>query len=202
MLSEEHLIQNYEKYKSFLLKTGDHRKQNLTSLVDYFGNRLILCPASSKKQHNAAYPGGFIDHSLRVLKNAMRLVKVAPDIYGDIPEESIIFASLCHNLGKIGNLDYERYLVQDNEYYRKKGNVYELNVDICTIRDASLFILQHFGVQMSYPEWESVNHDYESRTRDNEMYHLNQTFLTQLIIQSDCISSSQEKLLENTQSST
>lgn len=196
MLSEEQLIQNYEKYKNLLLQTGEHRSAQIEALIDHFGNRFVLCPASSKKQLHAAYPGGLIDHSLRVLKNATRMIKVAPDVYGDLSDESVVFATLFHDLGKLGSLDEDRYLVQDNDYYRKKGNVYELNTNIPVTREMSLFILQHFGVQMTYPEWEAILLNDGQGVEANRSYSMNETALALLVHQADRLSCSQEKLLE------
>jgi hypothetical protein len=201
MLSEEQLIQNYEKYKSLLLQTGDHRSAQIEALIDHFGNRFVLCPASSKKQLHAAYPGGLIDHSLRVLKNATRMIKVAQDVYSDIPEESVVFATLFHDLGKLGSLDEERYLVQDNDYYRKKGNVYELNYELPATREMSLFLLQHFGVQMTYPEWEAILLNDGPGVEANRSYSMNETALALLVHQADRLSCQQEKLLESASNS-
>ena len=201
MLSEEQLIQNYEKYKSLLLQTGDHRSAQIEALIDHFGNRFVLCPASSKKQLHAAYPGGLIDHSLRVLKNATRMIKVAPDVYGDLSDESVVFATLFHDLGKLGSLDEDRYLVQDNDYYRKKGNVYELNTSIPATREMSLYILQHFGVQMTYPEWEAILLNDGQGVEANRSYSMNETALALLVHQADRLSCQQEKLLESASNS-
>lgn len=198
MLSEEQLIQNYEKYKSLLLQTGDHRSAQIEALIDHFGNRFVLCPASSKKQLHAAYPGGLIDHSLRVLKNATRMIKVAPDVYGDLSDESVVFATLFHDLGKLGDLQNERYLVQDNDYYRKKGNVYEVNQDLSpAVTHASLFLLQHFSVHMTYDEWEAILLADGTITPDGHEYSMRERNLTLLVHQADRLSCSQEKLFES-----
>jgi hypothetical protein len=202
MLSEEQLIQNYEKYKSLLLQTGDHRSAQIEALIDHFGNRFVLCPASSKKQLHAAYPGGLIDHSLRVLKNATRMIKVAPDVYGDLSDESVVFATLFHDLGKLGDLENERYFVQDNDYYRKKGNVYELNQELSmTVPHASLFLLQHFGVHMSYDEFEAILLNDGTVTPDGQEYSMREKSLTLLVHQADRLSCQQEKLLESASNS-
>jgi hypothetical protein len=197
MLSEEQLIQNYEKYKNLLIQTGEHRSTQIENLIEFFGNRLVLCPASSKKQLHAAYPGGLIDHSLRVLKNATRMIKVANDVYGNISQESVVFAALFHDLGKLGSLEKERYLTQDNDYYYKKGNIYEINSNLPAIREMSLFLLQHFGIQMSYEEWEAILLNDGQAVEANRSYSMNETPLALLIHQADRLSCQQEKLLES-----
>lgn len=199
MLSEEQLVQNYERYTDLLLQAGDHRSSQIGAMIDHFGNRLVLCPASSKRQYHACYPGGLIDHSLRVLRNATRLAKVAPDLYHDIPEESVVFATLLHDLGKLGSLDSERYLDQTNDYFMKRGNLYEYNADLVpSVTHASLFILQHFGVRMSYDEFEAILLNDGSVTDDGRLYCMKESNLTLLVQQADRLSCQQEKICEKT----
>ena len=158
--------------------------------------RLTLCPASSKQQLHSAFPGGLIDHSLRVLKNALRMIKVAPDVFSDIPEESVIFASLAHDLGKLGDLDNERYLMQDNDYYRKRGNVYELNTSLAPVYETSLFILQNFGIKMSYQEWQTIS-SIDNQSHVDSKYDLKEIPLVLLVNQADRLSCYQEKIQQN-----
>jgi hypothetical protein len=196
MLSEEQLIQNYEKYKKLLCASTYNTANEIENLFDHFGDRLVLCPASSKQQLHSAFPGGLIDHSLRVLKNSLRLIKVAPDVFSDIPEESVIFTSLVHDLGKLGDLDNERYLMQENDYYRKRGNVYELNTSLAPIHETSLFILQHFGVKLSHQEWQAIL-SIDNQTLNDSKYDLKETSLALLINQADRLSCYQEKIQQN-----
>ena len=151
-LSEEQIIQNWEKFSSLLLQTGDDRKEAIQTMLDHFGDRLLSATASSRTEYHNCFVGGLVEHSLRVLKNCTRLMKVAPDVYKDIPEESVVFAALLHDLGKVGDLEHDRYIPQTNNYYRDKGNLYEMNHDMeySTVSHASLFILQLFGIKTTW----------------------------------------------------
>ena len=84
-------------------KLGD-RSEAALSLVDHLGERLALCPASSRKEYHLAEPGGLVDHSLRVLSNALKLCKT----FGwNVPKESLIVACLLHDIGKCPDNDEE-----------------------------------------------------------------------------------------------
>jgi hypothetical protein len=200
MLSEEQLVQNYEKYSSLLLQSGEQRSSELGDLLNHLGDRLVLCPASIKKSHHSCFPGGLIDHSLRVLKNCSRLMKVAPDLYGDVPEQSVVFTALLHDLGKVGDLTHDRYIPQTNDYYAKRGNLYEINHEMVasTVGHASIFMLQHFKIMMSYDEFQSIIiGDDLQNSEENNIYKMRETSLTLLIQQSNRISCEQEKLISH-----
>lgn len=196
MLSEEQIVANWEKYSSLLLQTGEHRAEQIQALLDHLGDRLLMCPASSKRDYHNCFVGGLVDHSLRVLKNCTRLMKVSPDVFGDIPEESVVFAALVHDLGKVGDLENDRYLPQTNNYYREKGNLFEHNKAVVPNNvHASLFLLQHFGVKMSYPEFEAILLNDGSVTDDGRMYCMKETPLALLVMTADRLACEQEKNL-------
>ncbi len=193
MISEEQIVANWEKFSSLLLQTGDHRVDGIQAMLDHFGDRFVMCPASSKANLHSCFVGGLIDHSLHVLKNCSRMIKVAPDIYKDIPEQSVVFAALLHDLGKVGDLESDRYLVQTNNYYREKGNLFELNRSLPTVTHTSLFLLQHFGIKTTYPEWEAILLNDGTVTDDGCEYSMRETALTLLVHQADRLSCQQEK---------
>lgn len=196
MLSEEQIMANWEKFAGLLVQTGDHRKDQLQALLDHFGERLVMCPASSKRDFHNCFVGGLIDHSLRVLKNCTRLRKVSPELFGSIPEESVVFAALLHDLGKVGTLDEERYLPQTNDYYKSRGNLFEHNHKVVPKNvHATLFLLQHFGVQMTYDEFEAILLNDGPVTDDGREYCMKETSLALLIQTSDRLACEQEKLL-------
>jgi hypothetical protein len=65
------------------------------------------------------------------------------------------------------------------------------------IREMSLFLLQHFGIQMSYEEWEAILLNDGQAVEANRSYSMNETPLALLIHQADRLSCQQEKLLES-----
>jgi hypothetical protein len=126
-LTAEQITENFEKYRGFMEKLGD-RAEPALALVDHLGERLVLCPASSRKDYHHAIPGGLVDHSLRVLSNALKLVKA----FGwDLPKDSLIIGCLLHDLGKVGDHEKDYYVPQDSDWHREKiGEMYKHNKDI------------------------------------------------------------------------
>lgn len=194
-LSEEQIIQNWEKFSSLLLQTGDDRKEAIQTMLDHFGDRLLSAPASSRTEYHNCFVGGLVEHSLRVLKNCTRLMKVAPDIYKDIPEESVVFAALLHDLGKVGDLEHDRYLPQTNNFYRERGNLYEMNhaMPYSTVPHASMFILQHFGIKTTWAEWQAILLNDGMILPENKPYSMHETPLALLVHQADRLACQQEK---------
>lgn len=199
MLSEERLIQNYEKYVDLLLQTGDDRKDSLQKMIDYFSDRLVLCPASYRKNLNSCFPGGLVEHSLQVMKTCNRLRKVAPDVYGSLSDGSIVFVSLTHDLGKLGVLEHDRYTPQTNDYYAKKGNLYEFNQEMpqCTITHATIFTLQYFGIRMDFDEYQAIMLVDSAESEDSKYYNMHESKLTLLLKQADRLSCEQERITQH-----
>jgi len=197
MLSEEQIVANWEKFCGLLLQTGEHRTEQIQVLLDYFGDRLVMTPASSRTEYHNCFVGGLVDHSLRVLKMCTRLMKVMPDLYKNIPEESIVFAALLHDLGKVGNLEHDRYIAQTNDYYRNKGNLYEMNhkMDYSTVAHSGLFLIQHFDIKTTWGEWTAILLNDGPILTENKPYCMKEPVLALLVHQADRLASEAEKHL-------
>jgi hypothetical protein len=196
MLSEEQIVKNWEKYSTLLAQTGAHRTEQIQALLDHLGDRLVMCPASSKKNYHNCFVGGLVDHSLRVLKNCTRLIRVSPEVFGSIPEESVVFAALFHDLGKVGDLDNDRYLPQTSDYYKSRGNLFEHNKAVVAKNvHSSLFLLQHFGIKMTYDEFEAVLLNDGMIVEENKHYCMSETPLALLVMTADRLACEQEKQL-------
>ena len=142
---------NYDIFLKLCGSLGD-RSAGVLKFVEYFGTRLAMCPASSKTQYHNAFPGGLIDHSLRVLANAHKIAQLYSD---DIPKDSLILSALFHDIGKVGDLENDYYLHQDSNWHRERGMMYKHNDKLVymTSADRGLFLLQHFDVKLTEDEW-------------------------------------------------
>ena len=144
---------NWRAYERWCEQLGD-RYTNVKQLLNDFGERACMAPASSRLEFHNAFPGGFIDHSLRVLKFA---VEFTAALKVRIPKESLIISALFHDLGKIGTLEHEYYAKQDSDWHRKRGQMYIKNPKI-TLSNAQLglFLLGQYGVKLSEMEYEAI----------------------------------------------
>lgn len=196
-IDSEVVIENWKKYHSLLVtKAGSHRSEAIEKMLDALGERISTCPSSSRVSYHGCYVGGLVEHSLLTLRNAMRIRKAVSQGFEEIQEESIVFACLLHDLGKIGTLDQERYIPQTNSYYREKGNLFEINqnVEYSTIQHMSLFLLQSFSVECSWHEWQAILlADSSYASNDMENYRMRETPLALLVTQAERLACLQTK---------
>lgn len=193
-LTPEQIAENFEKYRGFMEKLGD-RAEAALELVDHLGERLALCPASSRKDYHHAIPGGLVDHSLRVLSNALKLSKA----FGwDLPKDSLIIGCLLHDLGKVGDHEKDYYVPQDSDWHREKiGEMYKHNKDIqyMTVPDRGVWLCQHFGLKLTQPEWLAIKLNDGQYADENAPYKMKEPTLVDVVHVADFISTKQEKNL-------
>ena len=159
-LTEQQIQDNWKELRQIINDTfsGD-RLEKLNKLYDDFEDRMVVAPASAKEAFHNAMVGGYVEHILHVIKMSQQIRDVWKSNGAEInfTNEELVFAALHHDLGKVGDLEgNDYYIIQDNEWRRKNmGEVYTHNEDISsymTVTDRSLFILQHYGIEMT--EWE------------------------------------------------
>lgn len=192
MLTPEQIAENFEKYRSFAEKLGE-RSAAALSMIDHLGERLALCPASSRKDYHSAYPGGLVEHSLRVLSNALKLAKA----FGwELPKESLIIGCLFHDLGKVGDHENDLYLPQDSDWHRDKlGEMYKHNRDIqyMTVPDRGVWLCQHFGLKLTQDEFLAIKLNDGQYAQENAPYKMKEPALVDAVHMADLISTKQEK---------
>lgn len=197
-LTPEEIAANFDKFRSLCEKLGD-RSQSALNLVDSLGERLAICPASSRLDFHNCMVGGLVDHSLRVLSNAMKLVKA----YGwDVPKESLIISCLFHDIGKVGlaNDDgsvTDYYVTQDSEWHREKlGEFYKHNKDMqyMSTPQRSVNMCQAFGLKLKTDEYLSILLNDGFVLDENKPYCLKTNPLVFAVMTSDYISTMQEKV--------
>lgn len=191
-LSPEDIASNFEKYRSFMEKLGD-RSEAALALVDHLGERLALCPASSRKDYHAAHLGGLVDHSLRVLSNALKLCKT----FGwDIPKESLIIGALLHDIGKVGDHEQDYYLPQTDSWrIDKLGEMYTHNrkLQYMTVPDRGVWLCQYFGLKLSQDEFLAIKLNDGQYAEENAPYKMKEPMLADVVHAADLIATKQEK---------
>jgi hypothetical protein len=126
----------------------------------------MLMPASHKKEYHNAFPGGYVDHVLRVVDCALKLNKVWVEMGVDTSTytiEELVFAALNHDLGKMGDEKNESYIPQDDQWRRDKlGEDYKFNnqLEYMSVPDRSLHLLMSHGITFSKNEMLAIKlHD-------------------------------------------
>lgn len=158
-LAPEEIEQNWTRFVGLCEKTGD-RAASIKTMLDEVDERLCLCPASSRVDYHGAFPGGLVDHSLRVLGNLISLNK---QFDWKMPKESMIIGALFHDIGKLGmpgrDPKNDFYREQTDSWKRdKRGEIYEYNNDLTylTTPDRSVFLMQHYGIRLTPDEWLAI----------------------------------------------
>lgn len=181
-LSKQQHTANIEAFNKLLNKFGE-RSPNLVKLYESFGDNLYLAPAASISHFHNAFPGGYVDHILRVVRFSKKFYDLWSENGLDVSDftvEELMFAALNHDLGKLGypgegNHGYEP---NPSQWHRDNlGQLYKPNTRLpfATVVDRTFFLLQKFGVTYSLNEFYAIKlHDglYEE---GNKPYYFSNT---------------------------
>ena len=166
-LTAEQIQENYEKLVTIVKEefSGERLEKSLI-LLEQFADRIATAPASSINYFHGCYVGGYVVHVLKVIECAKKFYEA----WGELNSErrgytfnELIFSAFYHDLGKIGDLEYDNYIPNESEWHIKnQGKVFvsDPNISNMSIPDRSLWLLQKFGIQISMNEWIAIKvHD-------------------------------------------
>jgi len=166
-LEAKEIQQNWVRLMGFI---EDHisepRKTKLVEFYNKFQERIIMMPASHKKEYHNAFPGGYVDHVNRVITCALHLHELWGQMGADLntyTKEELVFSALNHDLGKIGDDENESYIEQDDKWRREKlGEDYKFNnkLSFASVPDRGLFLLQDNNIKYTFNEMITIQtHD-------------------------------------------
>ena len=148
-------------------------------LVDKLADMgLFEAPASTMLNLHNAFPGGLVDHLIRVAGYAVKLNEMLPEALKQT-KESVIRVSLLHGIGKTG-----LYTPCKSEWHIKnQGKMYEFNDDLVSMRvgERSAYYCSLHGVKLNEEEYQTI---VNSDKGDNDLqskYH--STPLAQIVKQ-------------------
>ena len=169
MLSAEKIKQNLDDFYHKIGKLFPTRKDNIIAMYKDLGEeRLAFAPASSFNYFHNAFPGGYVDHILRVMEFSYKMYSTWRDLGMNVSNftiEELLFAAAHHDLGKLGQPGEgnEYYLINDSEWHRKNlGKEFKRNEAIQNfpIQDGSLYLLQYYDIKLSFNEYLGIKiHD-------------------------------------------
>jgi hypothetical protein len=202
LLSEQEIQDNFNQLEQLIDKFDEDRKIKVHKLFDEMGTRIATAPASSRKAYHAAYVGGLVDHTLRVIKSSLILRKNF-DVFKSLSMESVIFAAMFHDMGKVGEAgpqgrDY--YIPQDSDWhFDKLGEFFKTNPEISymTNVDRTMQILLHYGINVSEDEYLAIRLNDGQYDETNKRYSMKEPPLALLIHMADRIVCETEKEVAN-----
>ena len=163
----EELQGRWEKFESLLKRLSD---DNLNNLLSNMGERIVMCPASSRTDQYSCFPGGLVQHSLTVTSTMRTLDKA---FGSNLPTASILKVGLLHDIGKVGDLTKRYFVEQDSSWHREKlGQMYKYNdtLNKMSVSHRTLWLLQHFGVTLNNDEWIAIQLASGSHFEENRFY--------------------------------
>jgi len=158
-LTPEQIQHNWGNLRNIIdINFSGERLEKLNEMYDYFEERMMLAPASGKEHYHNCHVGGYVEHILHITLFSLQIKEMweknGANI--DFTEEELVFSALHHDLGKVGDLAEDYYKVQDNTWFVKnRGEYYKHNPNLqyMTVTDRALFLLQHFGINMTENEY-------------------------------------------------
>jgi hypothetical protein len=166
-LTAEQIQDNWNELMGYINEyISSPRKEKLLEFYEQYSDRLILMPASHKKEYHNAFPGGYVEHVLRVIRCAIHqsaLWEIEGADMTTFTTEELVFSALNHDLGKLGSEEEESYIPQTDQWRKDKlGEDYTFNskVPFASVPDRGLFMLQSHGIQYTFNEMIAIQtHD-------------------------------------------
>lgn len=166
-LSAEQISTNWE---IFLSNIDNHisepRRSKLKEFYLKYQERIMMMPASHKKEYHSAFPGGYVDHVNRVVKCSIGQYKLWSHMGMDTSTftmEELIFSAINHDLGKMGDDQNEAYIPQTDAWRKDKlGEDYMFNdkLAFASVPDRGLFLLQENDIKYTFNEMVAIQtHD-------------------------------------------
>lgn len=191
MSDETKVVEQFKKYSDLLLRfSEDHRKSSIEKFLSKYETRLAVSPSSTKLEYHGCYAGGLIDHSLSVLSIANKLQKTYKELDLNI-EGNLCLCALLHDVGKLGTIHKERFVVNSEEWSIKKyGLLYSTVEGLPPVHHCTMMILQDCGIALTEEEHQAILLASVGPWSLDEMkpYSFKENNLSLLLMQADRIS--------------
>ena len=158
-ISAEQIKENWSELQKTIDENFEgERLEKIKALHEHFQERMTLAPASGRAWYHNAFPGGYVAHVLNIIQWSLsyyELFKAQGMYVDDISKESVVFAAMFHDLGKIGNMEDDYYSPNKDEWRAKKLQEYYNHnpaIHYMTVTDRAIWILNQFGIKMTINE--------------------------------------------------
>jgi hypothetical protein len=165
-LSAEQIQENWIQFIGYIdTYISEPRKTKLKNFYEKYAERIMLMPASHKKEYHNAFPGGYVEHVNRVIQAALEFEQVWSkfNVTKNYTIEELVFSAMNHDLGKMGDENNESYIPQTDQWRKDKlGEDYTFNskLEYMTVPDRGLYLLNSHGIEYSKNEYLSIKlHD-------------------------------------------
>jgi hypothetical protein len=172
-------LEKIEKNKKKFLETNEQYKIFSNELLEFLGEYLFISPASPSTDLYGCYPGGLLDHVIKVCKYSLLLNDILPSNI-KIQKEKLIKTVFLSQIGKV-------FLFKENpsEWHRVnqgKMYIYDTNKNVALrVGERSVYYATKYGVSLEEDEFQAIiNLDKES---DDKMAKWYSSIIGQIIKQ-------------------
>ena len=165
-LTAEQIQDNWEQFIGYIDEyISEPRASKLKEFYNTYAERIMLMPASHKKEYHNAFPGGYVEHVNRVIEAALKINSIWVDLGAtqNYTIEELVFSAMNHDLGKMGDEENESYIPQTDQWRKDKlGEDYTFNskLEYMSVPDRGLFLLKEHDIDYSKNEWLAIKlHD-------------------------------------------
>jgi len=165
-LTAEQIQDNWDQFIGYIdTYISEPRASKLKAFYEKYSERIMLMPASHKKEYHNAFPGGYIEHVNRVIDAAISINSVWANFGVDqnYTIEELVFSAMNHDLGKMGDEENESYIPQTDQWRKDKlGEDYTFNnkLEFMSVPDRGLFLLKEHDIDYTKNEWLAIRlHD-------------------------------------------
>ena len=178
-LDENKIKEDYDRFMSLIEE--DERSENLKRMYEDLEQELAAAPASAVQHYHNAFPGGYLDHVLRVHDISVEMTKTFHAFEGELnfTSQELQFATLHHDLGKLGELGEPYYVEQDSDWHRKTlGQNYKYNntIQYMSVTDRAHYMLQQYDVKITKNEWLGIHLSDGMYEESNKSYLMNRMY--------------------------
>ena len=185
MISETKIKKNATKFFESGAKYG-----GLTpALNDVLGVNIVDAPASTRTDIHNAFPGGLIDHILKVAKYCVSLNDILPEPQ-KLNLSSLLKVAIVHQIGK-ANL----YKKLDSPWHNERGMMYEFNDNIISMKvgERSAYLALTNGVSLSEEEYGAIiNFD---KDEDDKQAKYHNSLLGDILKSANVLAIKEEKFI-------
>jgi len=157
---------------------SDNRREKLLKMYNDLETRMMFAPASGRNYYHNCFPGGYVDHVLRVINFSQQqynLWKSNGANVDNYTREELIFVAMHHDLGKVGDLENDYYVPNESEWHRKnQGKIYNHNpkLQYMTVPDRAIWLLNQFDIKLSEAEYLGIKLTDGLYDKSNESYYI------------------------------
>lgn len=160
MISKERI----EKNKTIFFDTNEKYKIFTNELIEFLGDDFFLSPASPSLDFYGAYPGGLLDHLIKVSKYSINVNETLPESIR-LENSKILKTVFLSQIGKVFLFKFN-----ENEWQRNnQGKIYTYrNEDMVALRvgERSVYYATKYGCELTEEEYQAIiniDKDYDDK---------------------------------------